>query len=371
MLVPPASFGIAEEGIYRCSKVETLNLSFLEGLNLKTVIFVGGTEPSKFFKEFFTRSSIEWTAIRTADFSTVGSPLKNDLSLVSPHSYQKMHSDEDTESRESLGEDGESIHSGTSLTIGKNKVISPQKMAYHFSDSDDLMLIKSKSLQRIFEKLLDRKNYNTLLVDKTSLVIGILRKIQKWNISSIINEYRLFAGKNRGYFAETFLEMIQIKIEQTIEERSLDEQQIDTIVSEEQQLPCVEHKSNPVELVDEDLLCDEPEVPERQLHIVEEAERKNRIKDIPRVNNILISDTSTSSSDLGIFGHRYRLAFTQKEQGQYEYYKSQDGNDDIETVCLKIPKENDLPGWFKFQRDLWEQENIPQIHHFYKEQIYI
>ena len=77
MLVPPANFGIAEEGIYRCSKVETLNLSFLETLNLKTAIFIGGQEPSKFFKDFFTRSSIKWIVLRMSDFSAAAVPVKS------------------------------------------------------------------------------------------------------------------------------------------------------------------------------------------------------------------------------------------------------------------------------------------------------
>ncbi|KAL3231591.1 hypothetical protein RNJ44_00126 [Nakaseomyces bracarensis] len=368
MLVPPASFGIAEEGIYRCSKVETLNLSFLEALNLKTVIFVGGTEPSKFFKDFFTRSSIEWSVIKMADFSSVASPLKNHANLVT---HKGISSQTEQGSTTDNNEVTQISNIGRDSGDRKTKT-TPQKeeISYRLSDSDDLMLIKSKSLKTIFTKLLDTGNYNTLLVDKTSLVVGLLRKIQKWNIASIINEYRLFAGKNRSYFAETFLEMITIRIEQTIEEKTLDSAFDEMNLDDRKREPVLEKPQN-VEIVTEQELCDEPEVPQRLLSIIDEAEEKNRIKDIPRLDNILISDTSTSSSNLGIFGHRYRLSFTQKEQGQFEYYKPDNYKDESNAICIMIPQEKDLPQWFKFQRDMWEQDNIPQIHHFYKEQIYV
>ena len=76
------------------------------------------------------------------------------------------------------------------------------------------MLIKSDCIKKVFYKLLNKDNYNLLLVDRTGLIIGMLRKIQKWNLSSIINEYRLYTGKNRSYFSETFLELISIKLTQ-------------------------------------------------------------------------------------------------------------------------------------------------------------
>lgn len=369
MLVPPASFGIAEEGIYRCAKVETLNLSFLEALNLKTVIFVGGTEPSKFFKEFFTRSSIEWHVIRMADFSSVASPLKNHANLVT-HKASSSNTEKLSSSKTQSAMEKPNGETGKN-DLKLKGVRQAEDLSYRLSDSDDLMLIKSKSLKKIFTKLLDSANYNTLLVDKTSLVVGILRKIQKWNIASIINEYRLFAGKNRSYFAETFLEMIEIRIEQTLEEKSIENSLDEMSLEERKRDPIPEKVPQNVEIVSEGELCDEPEVPQRLLSIIDEAEEKNRIKDIPRLDNILISDTSTSSSNLGIFGHRYRLSFTQKEQGHFEYYKPENFMDESAAVCITIPKEKDLPEWFKFQRDMWEQDNIPQIHHFYKEQIYV
>ncbi|CCK72048.1 Oca4p KNAG_0I02630 [Huiozyma naganishii CBS 8797] len=389
MLVPPANFGIAEEGIYRCSKVETLNLSFIETLSLKSVVYIGGQEPSKFFKEFFNRSSIEWSVIRIADISTAGAPINNDNNPGS-NEAEDLHATQKEEKKSSTN-----ITKSTSLAKYPNRnpdsvanegnrasrnddLINLNKMGdstYSLNDRNDLMLIKSSCLKKTFRKLLDCQNYNILLIDKTALIIGILRKIQKWSISSIINEYRLYSGKNRSYFAETFLDLIDIAVEQdqedirqalagkTVRINNTENLAVDPIAEERQR------KLSNVIVVSEHDLSDPPQVPHRLLKMVEEAEKNERLN---LTNGDLVSSISAgmqrSTSNLGIFGHRYRLAFNGKENGRYNYYKSP--NTKADALTLQIPREANLPSWFTYQRDLWEKENVPNVHHFYKEHIF-
>ncbi|EKD00700.1 hypothetical protein A1Q2_04892 [Trichosporon asahii var. asahii CBS 8904] len=45
-IVPPMNFGLVEDGLYRSAQPTELNFSFLEKLNLRTVIWVGAEEPS-------------------------------------------------------------------------------------------------------------------------------------------------------------------------------------------------------------------------------------------------------------------------------------------------------------------------------------
>lgn len=397
MLVPPANFGIAEEGIYRCSKVETLNLSFLEALDLKTVLFIGGQEPSMFFKEFFNRSSINWISIKIADYSNVAVPvnslsnsqvvasqeeisnpdIENGISSDSSQNITKTNkrtdSKHDNIADKNMNADGNNDNDNNYLRIKstpKNK-----HLKYVLNDSDELMLIKSSCLKKTFKVLLDHNNYNILLVDKSALIIGILRKIEKWNISSVINEYRLYTGKNRSYFAETFLELIQIEVEQEkIENVSLDRKEalsLDQGMTIETQRKM---SNSNIVLITEDDLCNPPEVPKRLIKIIEDAERRENLdhNDMGTEENLLARELQRSSSNLGIFGHRYRLAFNKKENGDYGYYKC--GNNErqhSDAVRLKIPNELKLPEWFKFRRDLWEQDNVPEVHHFYKEQIFV
>ncbi|SMN18410.1 similar to Saccharomyces cerevisiae YCR095C OCA4 Cytoplasmic protein required for replication of Brome mosaic virus in S. cerevisiae [Maudiozyma saulgeensis] len=412
MLVPPANFGIAEEGIYRCSKVETLNLSFLETLELKTVIYIGGQEPSKFFKEFFNRSSIEWLSIRTADYANVG-PQVN--SLKNSEIVSEEEQEEDDEKKDELNTIQRNLDSNDTLEIKdlghvkasefpsprpkvensmvngidgiiegdldineKRTSVKNKHLKYTLNDSDELMLIKSYCLKKTFKMLLDQKFYNILLVDKTALIIGILRKIQKWNISSIINEYRLYAGKNRSYFAETYLELIELRIEQ---------EKIDSTNSDKKALLNAESTKDVIDnhrklsrsnliFVTEDELCNPPEIPARMIAIVEETERREnpdmQNEDEFNEESEKSHNMKRSTSDMGIFGHRYRLTFNRKENGDYDYYKNENSQyKENDYIRLHIPNELELPEWFKFQRDTWEQDNAPEVHHFYKEQIFV
>lgn len=450
MLVPPAGFGIAEEGVYRCSKVETLNLSFLETLNLKTVLFIGGQEPSKFFQEFFNRSSIEWSLLRIADLSSASSvttldnhrrvgihPGQSTGSNVVPSSdcssqpfitnnTGSMRVDNSITTNGTFSLNNEHQSDGTTTTNNdktengnnysfKSSYNTHREPSFALNDSTDLMLIKSTCLRKAFKKLLNSQNYNLLLVDKTALIVGLLRKIQKWNISSILNEYRLYSGKHSSYFAETFLELIDIRIEQDNE--TLDTDKINMNNSLQSNLIAEtqfqERKLSNCVVISEEDLCKPPEVPNRLINMIMEAERNERQQLLRKSNDTFIRKLDRKDSDLGIFGHRYRLAFNKKENGRYEYYKSynlrsqkrkqivnSNGNtnilasqtsgsklfknmsndnedresydeDDDDVITLNIPKESLLPSWFIYQRDLWEKDNVPDVHHFYKEHIFV
>lgn len=240
-----------------------------------------------------------------------------------------------------------------------SSVIEP---AYELNDNDDLMIIKSYSLKRAFELLLNTVNHNTILVDKTSIIVGILRKIQKWNIASVINEYRLFAGKNCNYFAETFLEMVSIRIIQEEENGGLKSIEGSNAVDADdlnESKSCAKW-----EIINESDLSSPPSIPLHLLQTLEEVQADNKEAAFGAGYGVPLMKTQ---SDLGIFGNRYRLAFNKTERADYEFYKAGEHN----ILTLNIPKESLLPHWFVRQRDLWENENAQEEHNFYKESIFI
>lgn len=359
MLVPPANFGIPEEGIYRCSKLETINLSFLETLNLKTIIFVGGQLPSNFFKEFFDTSGIEYFVIKT---------LGDSSSLIAP----------DQKKRQLHHRDESLVHkNGT-----EDDLATDEGYRYSLTDQDDLMLIKSQSIQRICKIMLDVSYHNVLLVDKTSVVIGILRKVQKWELSSIISEYRLFTGKNRNYFAETFLELINIRLIQDDTEtkpgaststpnsvrsrspkRRIAQQDRQTSShTGETQLTTSQQDLNSqgTVIVQESDLLMPPEVPQHMMSMIQNMELNTE-------GNSKTQQKPQGSMALGIFGNRYRLAFDRRERGEYTYYEPTSPKD---AFSISVPREELLPTWFKYQRDLWDQQHAVQEHNYYKESIF-
>lgn len=108
--------------------METLNLSFLETLNLKTVIFIGGQEPSKFFKDFFTRSSIKWIVLRMSDFSAAAVPVKSS-SAPNGNLYPNNNSNQ------SLLDEKKTENSKMSQNSSTGPIIRDE-VSYHLSDND-------------------------------------------------------------------------------------------------------------------------------------------------------------------------------------------------------------------------------------------
>ncbi|CCH61562.1 hypothetical protein TBLA_0F00180 [Henningerozyma blattae CBS 6284] len=451
MLVPPANFGIAEEGIFRCSKIENLNLSFLETLKLKTIIFVDGQEPTKFFKGFFKSSSIKWIIIKNNDFSNnINSSInenKNNTESNSPSGNGDVtlvnttptfnFSDIDTASTESQ-------HSGISKELmpessNKKNINYKSKETYNLTDADDLMLIKSVCLKKILKLLLNKENYNILLVDRTSIVIGLLRKIQKWNISSIINEYRLFSGKNSSYFAEIFLELVNLEITQQVlgkENPSTSSLVSPNIIigpkdnssshsantSNGVSIKRQRHGNTPIatntkgnmhkvemsEIVNEEDLFTAPNVPQRMLKLVDDAQtryfdnlqdkNKGRVENTQGIlpvssnnenTNVTKNTQSVIPSSLPL-NQTYKsslhspetilnISLNKSSAVDYQYYKclqdtifkngsskrgssTRDSSIQENIIHIQIPTEDLLPTWFTFQRDIWEQ-NYRKIRH--------
>lgn len=44
------------------------------------------------------------------------------------------------------------------------------------------------------------------------MVIGCLRRLQNWNLNSVVNEYRSFAGPKTRYVNEQFIELFDIDL---------------------------------------------------------------------------------------------------------------------------------------------------------------
>lgn len=147
MLAPPEYYGVVEDGVYRCSALTTLSFAFLETLGLKTLISLNPDRPPKHIRGFCT---------------------EQDIKLV---------------------------HVG----------LRPWRA------SSNALVLSEDLLQDSFDYVLDKTNYPILILDSTNAFVGVLRKMLKWNYSSVVSEYRIFSGAKPHYMAEIFLEMVDIK----------------------------------------------------------------------------------------------------------------------------------------------------------------
>ncbi|GME85214.1 unnamed protein product [Ambrosiozyma monospora] len=156
MLVPPDNFALVEEGIYRCTRLDAVSHPLLDTLNLKSILWLDEEKPPR--------------------------PVAN---YIDSHKLKLFH-------LKNLPEEDDNIAN---------------------VKSQDWMVLKPVLVSKIFQFLLDYKNnHNCLLVDSSEVVVGILRHIQKWNYSSISNEYRLYSNYKANYSVENYLELINIEL---------------------------------------------------------------------------------------------------------------------------------------------------------------
>ncbi|CUM65262.1 uncharacterized protein PRCAT00002895001 [Priceomyces carsonii] len=205
MLVPPENFGLVEPGIYRCSKLESDNFPFLETLKLKSIIVLDAEKPTRLLNNFIQPNSIEvfnLGEMKVSNHNNGGFAARTSEN----NNVENEESDnDDTTSATSVGS-GKLENAGNSIDV-INLHAKKKK-------SEEWMLIEGNIVASAFELLLNKSKHNTLLIDSTSTLVGILRKIQKWNFSSILNEYRIYSGSSTksNYYAENFLELVQIEL---------------------------------------------------------------------------------------------------------------------------------------------------------------
>lgn len=201
MLVPPDNFGLVEPGIYRSTKLEPENFPFLETLQLKSLVVLDAEKPPRLLKGFIESNNIEI-------YNLGGLKISNHN-----HTGANSSSNKDDDDNDAIETSSSSSKTETGETNSEKNELEPIKLSSR-SKNDQWMLIERNIIAGAFELLLNKTKHNILLVDSTSTLIGILRKIQKWNFNSIINEYRIYSGNSNksNYYAENFLELVQTEL---------------------------------------------------------------------------------------------------------------------------------------------------------------
>ncbi|CEP03189.1 protein-tyrosine-phosphatase [Plasmodiophora brassicae] len=144
--IPPQNFGLVAENLYRSGEPNELNLPFLERLRLKTIIYLAPDEPSRLL-----------------------------LNFVDDQDIQFLH-------------------------LGREGTKTPWKTV-----SEEVVLAA-------LDTILDVNSYPVLVMchlgrHRTGTVLGCLRKVQRWNLASIFEEYRRYAGTKVRLMNEQFIEL--------------------------------------------------------------------------------------------------------------------------------------------------------------------
>lgn len=145
-LIPPTNFGIVEEDLYRSGMPNELNFPFLERLQLRTIIYLSTEDPSDKFSDFIDDHDIHVINLSSTESITPWKPMDEELVLSA------------------------------------------------------------------MEILLDGANYPIYVLcrqgrHRTGTVIGCMRKLQMWSLSSIFEEYHRHAEMKGRLQNEQFIEL--------------------------------------------------------------------------------------------------------------------------------------------------------------------
>lgn len=141
-IIPPLNFCPVEKQLYRSGQPSVINQSFLEELNLKTILWLASEEPAEDFLDYCSGSNI--------NIEFVG--MIND---------------------------------------------------YNYSNINPWDSLDERTIKNALETISNKENYPLLVCcgmgrHRTGAVIGCLRRLQGWNLASVSEEYRRFAGVRGG-----------------------------------------------------------------------------------------------------------------------------------------------------------------------------
>lgn len=149
--IPPPNFGYVEPDLYRSAVPSDMNFPFLQTLHLKTVIYLSLDAPSVLFLEFLKEHNIELKQISGAETTGFAQRVSEQLVLDALHSL---------------------------LNPNAYPIIVMCNLGRH----------------------------------RTGTVIGCLRRLQKWSLSAIFDEFRRFTNAKSSPQHEQFIELFDTEL---------------------------------------------------------------------------------------------------------------------------------------------------------------
>ena len=150
-LIPPPNFGFVEAGLYRSAIPQEANFSFLQTLHLNTVVYLSLDPPSQLFNDFLKEQGIRLCSMKKGEGYSISERISEELILAS-------------------------------LKI-----------------------------------LLDHSQYPIIIMcnlgrHRTGTLVGCLRRLQNWDLSSILDEFRRFTGFKSSPLHEQFIELFDTEL---------------------------------------------------------------------------------------------------------------------------------------------------------------
>ncbi|CAD6985024.1 unnamed protein product [Tilletia controversa] len=225
---------------------------FLDSLHLRTVLVLGWERPSKTIQRYCRDRGIEIVHLGL-DGSRIGPPsapgvlattaergrlsamdngganlglgpnlgsgsfglgLTDQGTLGIPTSFGSHHATPITAAQGGANQIGSTMmmpaaSGGTGAVVGTGPTVTGSLFAASASQAG---LISERMVKDGLEIILDKNNHPVLIMDtsgiqETGVLVGCLRRMQRWDFASILVEYRSFAGTRSRVVNERFIEM--------------------------------------------------------------------------------------------------------------------------------------------------------------------
>ncbi|XP_010688911.2 probable tyrosine-protein phosphatase DSP4 isoform X1 [Beta vulgaris subsp. vulgaris] len=193
--VPPLNFSMVDNGVFRSGFPEPANFSFLQSLGLRSIIYLCPEPYPEANLEF-----IKTNGIKLYQFGIEGHKMatKNKLSEVGCF----------TESNNSKN----MLIQLVVLSLAIEYNATSQTLANPSLIMEPFVNIPDDTIREALKVLLDARNHPVLIHCKrgkhrTGCLVGCLRKLQKWCLSSIFDEYQRFAAAKARVSDQRFIEL--------------------------------------------------------------------------------------------------------------------------------------------------------------------
>lgn len=195
---PPPLFAVVAPRIYRSATPSASSHAFLRSLHLRTVLNLTAELPSASLQSFCRKEGIRF--LHTADRRWTHSTEDVAAPALS------VNSNQDKKEQSSTTVEHNPAEPISLAFLHAHKAASSANASLSSSLSEEVV---KDSLQ----VLLNSAVYHPILVTDTAgihevgVLLGCLRKLQRWNFATILLEYRNFAGNRARSTNERFIEL--------------------------------------------------------------------------------------------------------------------------------------------------------------------
>ncbi|KAF9983094.1 hypothetical protein BGZ75_005446 [Mortierella antarctica] len=186
MLTPPEQFGIVEPGLYRSDTLHPSHFPFIRSLNIKTAILLTPELPSRAMSNFFEENQIRLVDLALGSWKNISGNSNNTSNTTTEGQGGQGGSGEPGSASGGTGAGGGTAGSSSYAVTTPSIPAAPFQTSWWKPLSEEL-------IKDGLEMVLDAKNYPIIVMD-----------------TSIIVEYRAYAGNKARYVNEQFIELFDI-----------------------------------------------------------------------------------------------------------------------------------------------------------------